>query len=197
MKRAPLAKRPLIGSTVPHPWRLLSKAQEDLRLRRPEVNYITLVDEENRMAEGNATRQAVRRTQGEVGCCQNRPQAHGCAPRRDQGRDEAEIEKAMTLPDLIKTLEAATGPSIKLNAAIAVQVGGRGWPSHYTSRIDVAASIVPKGWSWSLSVNENKQYPCADLGRSHPTNKRVTVEAPTPALALVIAALKAKQGMTE
>ncbi len=55
-----------------------------------------------------------------------------------------------------------------------------------------ALLMVPKGWGGAVHSSENRQHHVAKLGRSHPTNANAYAEAPTPALAICIAALRAR-----
>jgi hypothetical protein len=120
--------------------------------------------------------------------------------------------------DLIARLEAATGPDRELDAAIAEYAGvipegyeiavehgkpQRYWwhhederqpywvPSAYTASIDAALTLVPEGWAISLTVGDQGAF--AEL---HPRVwsglRDILAGAPTPALAICLAALKAR-----
>lgn len=120
--------------------------------------------------------------------------------------------------DLIARLEAAQGPDRELDGEIAVAVQGgeivwkqanytmEMYPSHryastnhyggfanehvplFTASIDAALTLVPDGWSWSLYDVIGK--PESVRMWRHPMD--VLTSAATPALALCIAALKAR-----
>ena len=110
---------------------------------------------------------------------------------------------------LIERLEAATGPDRELDAAILVAVGGKrrfdDWwigyrfigreASAFTASIDAALTLVPEGWDYVIAspgVDENHPDEwCINMAR-HPDDESNFTFAPTPALAICIAALKAK-----
>lgn len=104
------------------------------------------------------------------------------------------------MQDLIKRIEAASGPDREINAEILLMIGGkkrgmdwwiefayigRAIPA-YTASIDAAMTLVPEGEIWAI-----------DYLRSPKTVARVGAfnqgSAATPALALCAAALKARQ----
>ena len=119
--------------------------------------------------------------------------------------------------DLIARLEAATGPDRDLDRAIAKALGvmplyelrgqiGGSWPD-YTASIDTALTLVPANALWGVKALWD-QGPDANGG---PKAYRGSVDvyevrdglfwkdnhlslAPTPALAICIAALRAKEG---
>lgn len=118
----------------------------------------------------------------------------------------------MTLPDLIAKLEAASEGSRELDGQIALVLGlapagaqlhrsldpARGWwvpgkgpfsgdfwlPPHYTTSINAALTLVPDGQAYAVLV-----YASAAIGEPPQFGDH---EAPPPALALCIAALKAR-----
>jgi hypothetical protein len=123
------------------------------------------------------------------------------------------------LSELLERVRKATGPDRKIDAAIArlfdlpiciepdclpdvmrrilarMDEGGDDPEVNaYTASIDAALALVERvlpGWSWSVGVNENHQFPQVVMARSHPTNKVVTVEGATPALAILAALMAA------
>lgn len=91
---------------------------------------------------------------------------------------------------LIEALERAEGPSRELDRAIwyALQDEMTGDPSKspaFTASIDAALTLVPEGFSWAVG---------SDGGASvfGPGGHMFKGLAATPAIALVIAALRAK-----
>ena len=113
----------------------------------------------------------------------------------------------MTREELIAALEAATGPDRALDSWIGASVGFDGWTvaewqetvddpvfAHssitdvppYTASIDAALTLVPEGVLWAVGVDEDGSG-CAELPR-----RRLLVHALTPAIALCIAALRAR-----
>lgn len=120
------------------------------------------------------------------------------------------------MTDLIARLEVAEGPSRKLDWDIASEFGfkqGRttiplrvwrgGMPSdlpRYTESIDAALSLLPKGHMWTVgfqNVGDTKHYvgPVSYCWRPRNTKHLHSTRAFTPALALLIAILKARQGI--
>lgn len=122
----------------------------------------------------------------------------------------------MTLSELIAALEAADGPSRQLDAQIALshgwdvvpirEKGGRTWDRWYrphagkrypvrlplyTASIDAALTLVPKGFAWDLRGNRNGD---GFARLSAPDGSSGFIHfAATPAHALCIAALKARE----
>lgn len=107
--------------------------------------------------------------------------------------------------ELVAALEAATGPSRELDARIWLEavekprpgdkldkdIIGR-WP-HYTASLDAALTLVPEGYTRSLYFGGN--WPAeAKLWRHHDYSGQqdIEAEAKTIALALCIAALRAR-----
>ena len=135
----------------------------------------------------------------------------------------------MTRADLIAALEKAEGPSRELDGDIAEMCGvvpaeleamgvkrsiarrGRGswygaegafWHAPaYTASLDAALTLVPNGWVFTLSTDDNASFPnaaaharCANVPWASAYVNRVSdAHAATPAIALCIAALKARE----
>lgn len=101
----------------------------------------------------------------------------------------------MPLSELIERLERATGPSRDLDGEIALYNGMYrgdvflGRAPEFTVSLDAALTLVPQGWQWQLdNCGGGGDTPCrCELGTD------IWAEAATPALALVAAALKARQ----
>ena len=81
------------------------------------------------------------------------------------------------------------------DARMAAFENGRDWPDLYTTSLDAALTLVPEGWrvehigqNWGMTRWD------AELHTADDVPSGVTAEAPTPALALCIAALKARRG---
>lgn len=116
--------------------------------------------------------------------------------------------------DLIRRLEEATGPSKELDREIALasypNEAGIWIDCDYTASLDAAVALVPEGWTWTVTSKKGRAiaHMCADyddddapviwsrrpLGRRPTQAEREACYVATPALALVIAALKARQG---
>lgn len=102
----------------------------------------------------------------------------------------------MTREELIAALETATEPHWTYNGDIVDVLGLEKpddvppwqWPPAYTASIDAALTLVPNGEMWAVGVDEDGKG-CADMPRHC-----LLVHAPTPALALCIAAIKAQGG---
>ncbi len=102
---------------------------------------------------------------------------------------------------LIAKLEAATEGSRVLDCFIAYGlhpdfISEADCAPHYTTSIDAALTLVPERAVWALSCND--EYPGLFRGTVMPrlsddNASDATVHAPTPALALCIAALKARE----
>lgn len=110
------------------------------------------------------------------------------------------------MKDLIERLQTATGPDRELDAEIGTLVGfvpkekkhyRRGryplqllrveklWPA-YTASIDAAITLVPEHCSFAVRFNVRSEAMVYGQGAGE------NADAPTPALALCIAALKAR-----
>ena len=117
----------------------------------------------------------------------------------------------MTIEELIAALERAEGPSRELELRIARDVldseplgHAAGlpddlllfqpeygpWP-HYTASIDAALWLVPKGVGWGVKKQQNGEFAWCDGDIARAGNVAVRGGA-TPAIALCIAALKAR-----
>lgn len=123
-----------------------------------------------------------------------------------------------TVSDLIAKLSAATGPSRELDAEIAVvvnggeivwkqtrytmeqhparryasaqHIGGYGFDHvpEYTASLDAALTLVPDEYDWVIGKTNSGLTVYAKVGPN------IEEFADTPALALCIAALKAREG---
>jgi hypothetical protein len=101
----------------------------------------------------------------------------------------------MTLEELIAALRAATGPAYVLDEAIdkyAVTLGlpPRVVPPPYTASIDAALTLVPATCGWGVpfgpfAQHDGAQWWQAEVGAAE-------AMAATPAIALCIAALRAR-----
>lgn len=115
----------------------------------------------------------------------------------------------MTLSELIAALERADGPSRELDSAICAEMGLENWTAAewaeavsgvgrehwsipgslpYTSSIDAALTLVPEGCYWAV-YRSGMAYVKPD---EDGPQERDLAAAATPALALCIAALKAR-----
>lgn len=98
------------------------------------------------------------------------------------------------MKDLIAKLESATEGSRELDRAIHSHIRGveefllSTWPA-YTTSLDAALTLVPEGWHWNVG-----DVGLAWVGTHESATKivRHDGDAHTPALALCIAALKAR-----
>ena len=102
--------------------------------------------------------------------------------------------------DLIQRLEKAEGPRYELDAQIRELIAPRGSPYPplpYTASLDAALRLVPEGWSGDVEFG-----PAGDAivfeatmwnGKFAQETTEFAVVGNTPALALCIAALKARQ----
>lgn len=113
---------------------------------------------------------------------------------------------------IISRLKKATGPDQELDDTIAVLEGYRGSPlpyTHYTSSIDAALTLVPEGLSCAVKIYPEGGGACEiwryvtevfaeayggaeELRRRNGTFDHQNVGAATPAIAICIAALKAR-----
>jgi len=111
------------------------------------------------------------------------------------------------LIELIAALEAAEGPSQTLDCAIeswAVKMPvciGEFGPQPFTSSIDTALKLVPEVWLWKLTnctvPTHGGKYMAVVWKLVSETQARpiISVMGATPAIALCIAALKARAEM--
>lgn len=113
------------------------------------------------------------------------------------------------MKDLLERIAAGEGPDRDIDFTLAKRSGavpafvdefkdgaawnqGIGWDVFsYTASVDAAMTLIPKGWGGSLHIEERGKWAIVKLGRSHPTNAEVTVEARTLPRAICLAALKA------
>jgi hypothetical protein len=119
------------------------------------------------------------------------------------------MSDATTLANLIARLEAATGPSRELDMAIFARLYGWSDPlvgaavhdfrengAPYTASIDAALTLLSDDWTaWEIRSRQRKTRFYAELSRlEEPTSLEDfrDGEGPTPAIALCIAALKAR-----
>ena len=105
------------------------------------------------------------------------------------------------MDDLIRKLEAATGPDRSLDEAIFVIAKYE--PSEklpaYTASIDAALTLVPEGWLRYVADDENGVHACVWQKRMPWQGGKIQagcLKAATPAIALCIAALKARAQTT-
>lgn len=132
----------------------------------------------------------------EPGCGRN-------APIDPQGQSSA---APAPISDLISRLEKATGPDGELDGDIAVTMGLYAkrpvvcTPPAYTASIDAALTLVPEGWWWGvtkgaddigLPVDQSPENFSAGCW-PEPGSFQKRYWAKTPAIALCIAALKAR-----
>ncbi len=119
------------------------------------------------------------------------------------------------LDTLIRDLERETEGSRELDHDILAAVGcptdwredddvqeytfrtGFDWPPHYTTSLDSALTLVPEGWGWLVEVWQREeswaQIVRRPKGSTKPSGVFEGAEAKSPALALCIAALKARR----
>lgn len=127
----------------------------------------------------------------------------------------------MTIEELIARLEAATGPCRELDVAISVAVGrddettllrytngtekrvptsrncwgGQVDSPRYTASIDAALTLVPEGFCWEVRKGYVPEATVWQIGCEYDEGSGRTLphaQAPTPAIALCIAALRAR-----
>ena len=108
------------------------------------------------------------------------------------------------MDELIKRLESATEGSRELDAAIimsglhvSMPDDPVGWPPKFTTSIDAALTLVPAGRPWSITQQSSGVGYFADIAIKDDDGWWFEAdgpgsEAPTPALALCIAALRAR-----
>ena len=105
-----------------------------------------------------------------------------------------------TLLALADRAEKATGDSFDLNHAIALALGLPSEP--FSASLDAAMSLVPEGWNWMAGnrdqplarayVNNGQPHFTGAAARRNPACLWFETTAPTPALALCAAALRAR-----
>lgn len=100
---------------------------------------------------------------------------------------------------LIERLEAASGPDRTLDGAIQ-RAMGQDWPIHFSgcgvanafsTSIDAAMTLVPEGWHTFLATEDRHSHSWGWELRGG-FGQKAHGRAPTPALALCIASLKAR-----
>jgi hypothetical protein len=64
-------------------------------------------------------------------------------------------------------------------------------PAIYTASLDAAASLVPPGWAGTAEVGPERDFQAIAWMRQLPAGSGFAIQAPTPALALLAAALLA------
>lgn len=112
------------------------------------------------------------------------------------------------MTDLIERLKAATEGSAELDRAIG-EVTGRGYFEQpclgaycYTRSIDTAVMLVPEGLEWEVSFTRVPHFPPGEAiihikpfwgASDHDRDARIVGDAATPALALCIVALMARE----
>ena len=105
-------------------------------------------------------------------------------------------------PDAMCRQDPAWEDSITVYHADALLDSGKAELPHYTTSLDAALTLVPEGWEWSLAggnKNEPVQVPYASCWpdeQPFPAELDLYAEAATPSLALCIAALKAREAMS-
>lgn len=105
----------------------------------------------------------------------------------------------MTLPELIAALEAATEPSREIDNEVDILAYEMGWRAErimipdttplYTASLDAALSLMPDGAEWFRERGANGSMSMVVDG---PSRWAEAGQGATPALALCIAALKAR-----
>lgn len=122
--------------------------------------------------------------------------------------DQPVIGHRSTVSVLIERLEKATGPDRELDVEIGTLIGEadhsgpafhrpfREWAKYYTASIDAALLLVPERHTWVLGCGRVVQY-MSQVTPMRPAHHGASVgEADsTPAIALCIAALKAREAM--
>ncbi len=104
------------------------------------------------------------------------------------------------IDDLIARLEAASEGSEELNDAIDFELFGSDEARPYTTSLDAALTLVPEGW-WLRSIEgcpQQNEWDAMLDQKTIPWGKAIgcaneNVGSPTPALAVCIAALKARK----
>lgn len=104
-------------------------------------------------------------------------------------------DEAVTLDELIAALEAAREGSCELDAKIAALCHPTD-PDWYTTSVDAALTLMPKeGNCWGVDWTPTRKFNHAYVSRNHVKKGHWLFDcygAATPALALCIAALKAR-----
>lgn len=103
----------------------------------------------------------------------------------------------MTREELIEALEKATGPCIMLEQEISIwRYAQEGLPAPpiprpYTASLDAALSLVPEGWEWIVFGAGGADV--WHVGNDAVLHRIDETYAATPAIALCIAALRARE----
>jgi hypothetical protein len=113
-----------------------------------------------------------------------------------------------TLLALAERCEQAAGPDKELDFTIdnfmlkhgpeADRIRNPRYVLPYTASLDAAVTLVPEGYYWQVANGKRRHYEpqaCADLFVAHGPNRgdvSFTADAATPALALCVAALRAR-----
>jgi len=126
-----------------------------------------------------------------------------------------------TLEALLARVLEGTGPDRKLNADIAVTLGGwerkwhdserphgwywrrgdyswtaegEGYPADYLGSLDAALTLVPEGWSWHVALRTYLTFfrATGSVWQEGQQRATFTADAATPARALIAACLKAR-----
>jgi hypothetical protein len=120
------------------------------------------------------------------------------------------------MQDLIEKLGKATGPDWRLDHAIFAHV--RGWTlplagaafqefadltrehgrTNYTASIDAAMTLVPDGWqvdNWFIGTDKSSRLDLRNLTSAKPLPLEMGAHDHSAAIALCIAALKARAGL--
>lgn len=115
------------------------------------------------------------------------------------------VISSTAIVDLIARLEKATGPSLELDMAIALMLHPKGswsdWP-RFTLSIDAALTLVPQQeflvWSlWCAIGSYSCNIHISGGGWSDDRTLGTSAGAKTPAIALCIAALRARAAVEE
>jgi hypothetical protein len=109
----------------------------------------------------------------------------------------------VSMVDLLERLEKVTGPDRELDGAIQRiigygphHIGAAGLTNAFTASVDAALTLVPKEWTaWELRSMAGKRRFSCDLSRLTECDAGEDWAfggGPTPAIAICIAALKAR-----
>lgn len=110
------------------------------------------------------------------------------------------------MKDLIDKLEKATGADGDLDFEISKAISGQhivqysGAHLHYTSSVDDALMLVPEGYAWTIyTLRTGLAEPFKYFASVSFPNEGCgsPADATTPAIAVCIAALKARQAIAE
>lgn len=108
----------------------------------------------------------------------------------------------MTFPEIIERLERAAGPSMDIDYDIwlalaqPMPVDPDDFPPRYTASLDAALTLVPKGYLWQVKQGIESQAIVWSLEIDYDDDGAPAGYSTTfPAIALCIAALKARAAM--